>query len=977
MPTLGNNFNNISGNASNIGSNVTSIGGQIGKMKSPKNIGSASLQLANSAVNLAGSVVGIFNSVNGLFNVDRDVIRQDVNKMRGNHYISGYERLPVPPLPPIDPFSPPNILEPFLPPDVNDVLGLTQSAQQLVEYDMENFKYSMQRISDETDSFYEDPLYLSFDLMFDRTVSPLFNGEIDKFFEVYGTNTLLLKAWWHYKKFVELFFKIFNGIGPQKYVSQQILLPGSSFGNTIGKNISIPENYDNKRNKVWYINKISGLDKLSAKIPKYEEDKLTITLSEDVAMLVNYMVDSYNNFIYCYSQQRYNLPDNLLRFKMMIRLSDLRTMKLINHFENPDYMYDKASQIYTLYDCNFNFFNSKNFGDEVVNGGYGGGKQDTPSTVSFDIIYKSIQKEFRTPLIKGEKDTVVDNKNTEDYVGSMSLMNIFREKMGRTDEIEMTLKDILSGAFGAATSLNNMLTNYIPKFQPPIPNIPSDLLGSVYDNINNIGDQYGRNGGVTVPPSETDNLHLADLEYDDPLQSRRDLINKFTQEMIGLIPPRILPSESRPKNETPPTNINNFIPPPKPPHGDLGYIFDKIPIPKPNILPPTNVIYSIPQPRPHGNLGFISLFLNQSNTGNLGFDYQNVGYLFNGDLGDDYVNIGNRAPLDNIVLFGEGNVPTPSLGSVYTNIFELRNVNLNTLFDNSVSRQQIPLGELYSNLSEMNTNDLGDDFNNNVEKTVTTDIPNVYINETTERIVNLSNLYDKTVKPEMTPLSNVYENIGERQVLPLSNDYDNVGEKQVLPESVLFNKTEKPEMAPLSNDYENIGERQVLPESILFNGTEKPDVELDSVYINQSNKTVIDLNNVYSNELGEKKYEDIGTLFDGTKKPETQDLGKDFSNDGTKENVHLDSVYHNIVPDDLLYSTASKKHITSDDVYHDLVVYNNTIERNNKLQLDSVYHNIIPELTIEKLLLGVDINTPPEKSKEDLGESYENNLIDE
>ena len=126
-----------------------------------------------------------------------------------------------------------------------------------------------------------------------------------------------------------------------------------------------------------------------------------------------------------------------------------------------------------------------------------------------------------------------------------------------------------------------------------------------------------------------------------------------------------------------------------------------------------------------------------------------------------------------------------------------------------------------------------------------------------------------------------------------------------------------------------------------------------------------------------KKYEDIGTLFDGTKKPETQDLGKDFSNDGTKENVHLDSVYHNIVPDDILYSTASKKHITSDDVYHDLVVYNNTIERNNKLQLDSVYHNIIPELTIEKLSLGDDINTPLEKSKEDLGESYENNLIEE
>ena len=457
MPSLTNNFYTVSGNASNLSSNVKSLGSSWNKMKNPKNFGSASMEFANSAINLAGTVGDLQNSINGLFYVDRDVVNQNMNIMRGNQYILGYQRLPIPPYGPIiNPFSPPTILEPFLPPDVKDVLGMSQDihTQPLVEYDMENFKYSLDR-PDDTDSFYEDPLFQSFDLIFDTKLSPLFNGEINNFFNLYSGagGSYLYNAWINYKKFVELFFKIFNGDG----VSFEI-----------------------KRNKVWYINSITGLDKLSAKIPNYETDKITITLSEDVSMLVNYMVDSYNNFVYNYSQQRYNLPDNFMRFKMMIRLADMRTMKLVNHFENPEHMYDKAAEVYTLYDCNFDFFNSKNFGDEVINGGFGVSKQDTPSTVKFDIIYKSIQKEFRTPLVKGERNTVVNNK---DVVRSdTTITNLLRSKLVRTAEQETSFKDLLRSAMGGATSLNNMLSNYIPKYQPPIPNIPNDILGSVYNN---------------------------------------------------------------------------------------------------------------------------------------------------------------------------------------------------------------------------------------------------------------------------------------------------------------------------------------------------------------------------------------------------------------------------------------------------------------------------------------------------------------
>ena len=210
MSSITNNFNNVAGTASSISTNANSLKSSFNKMKNAKNIGSSSLEFANSAVNLAGNVVDLTKSINGLFSLDRDVIQQNTNIMRGNHYISGYEQLPIPPFGPIlNPFSPPSILEPFLPKDVKDVLGMSQDTRQnLVEYDQENFKHSLERTNDETDSFYEDPLYQSFDIIFDRTTSPLFNGEVVKFFEIYGTNDYLFNAWTNYNKFIELFFKI-------------------------------------------------------------------------------------------------------------------------------------------------------------------------------------------------------------------------------------------------------------------------------------------------------------------------------------------------------------------------------------------------------------------------------------------------------------------------------------------------------------------------------------------------------------------------------------------------------------------------------------------------------------------------------------------------------------------------------------------------------------------------------------------------
>ena len=1021
MPnSLTNNFNNISGSASNIESSVTGFGNTLNQMKNPNNFGSASINLANSAINLAGSVSQLSNSINGLFYVDRDVVQQNMNIMRGNHYIAGYENIIK------DPTSLLTYTQPFLTEEGKNVLGFSNDirTQPLVEYDMENFKYTMDR-KDNTDSWYEDPLYQSFDIIFDRTLSPLFNGEIDKFFEVYDMNDYMNNAWIHYKKFNELFFKIFNGLGPQKY--QTTMIPTGVSG-MMPITVPVPDNNVVKRNKVWYINSIAGMDKLTAKIPKYEEDKLTITLSEDVAMLVNYMVDSYNNFVYNYSQQRYNLPDNLLRFKMMIRLSDMRTMKLVNHFESPEYMYDKAMEIYTLYDCNFDFFNSKNFTDEVVNGGFGAGRQDTPAIVKFDIIYKSIQKEFRTPLIKGERNNVVDNKEIE---SSQAMINMFREKLGRTTEEVTSMKDILSGAFGAITSLNNMMGNIIPKFQPPIPHLPPDVLGSSFDNTNN---QVNQN------PNQMKSGDLF-IRIPDPTLDRKELINRFTEEMAGYNNNRILTAvpnlgndyeqlirnkrEEKLGNDYDQITTSHRQTPlgfdyqndGTPTHDDLGFIslFLRPPQNGPLGNEYENIGYVF-----HPNLGFDytndgtpthgDLGVDYSNTGNipaanLGFDYSNIGNIQVPNLGEDYLNTGIRVPLTDILLFDKKNTNQAILGYLYTNISELRDVSLNTLYDNSVERKETSLGDLYSNIFEKNIQDLGSDFNNDIQKAKISEIPNIYENIGIRQILPETTLFSETEKQTQQDLG---------------SDFTNDGIKQVLPETTLFTGTDKLQQQNLRYDFTNDGIKQVLPETTLFTGTDKLQQQnlgydftndgsgeeqftIDNKNVNVeikksqqnlgydftndgSGEEQFTIDNKNINEQIKKPQQNLGFTIEnknvnGEIKKSQQNLGYDFTNNNIEEkkDIILNNVYDNTIeknkqPDlNILYDNEMNKfgNLNVDDV-----AYYNTNDYKSKSDLGSDYNNDI--VSNKQGLDGDTIDeSVPEKKNQELGESYENNLIEE
>ena len=134
----------------------------------------------------------------------------------------------------------------------------------------------------QNDFWYEDPFIPTFEISFNDN-SPFFVGTdnlsdavtknslkyfIQKYMDIDNIGyTNRFEIW---KEFNKVFFKIFN-----KDTAQT-----------------------NSKKKVYYITKLSGLDNLNKKMIKYGEDKITITLNEDVSMLAWYITELYNNLVY-------------------------------------------------------------------------------------------------------------------------------------------------------------------------------------------------------------------------------------------------------------------------------------------------------------------------------------------------------------------------------------------------------------------------------------------------------------------------------------------------------------------------------------------------------------------------------------------------------------------------------------------------------------------------------------------------------
>lgn len=232
---------------------------------------------------------------------------------------------------------------------------------------------------------YEDPLYLGFEIYFDED-SPFFIGNTDSNLDSETVSKNSIKYFFQqYKRINDIYWRY-----PL----------WTEFKNRIFTIFEINTKNSPGKNKPYYINKITGLNNLNKKIIKYGDDKISISLFEDVRMISWYLSELYNNLCYSYKNKRWMVPENLLRFNMNIKISDRRnfTMPFLENNEVKYKISPKSTIMFTLHDCSFNFFDSYNFADELSMAGIDA-TTSSASELKFDIIFKSVTRWSDFPLI--------------------------------------------------------------------------------------------------------------------------------------------------------------------------------------------------------------------------------------------------------------------------------------------------------------------------------------------------------------------------------------------------------------------------------------------------------------------------------------------------------------------------------------------------------------------------------------------------
>jgi len=160
--------------------------------------------------------------------------------------------------------------------------------------------------------------------------------------------------------------------------------------------------------KSHYLERIVGLKTLSKKFADYKEDEIVFTMHEDVTMFAQYLARLYNNLAYSYRNGKTMIPENLLRFNLVIKITEIRNFKTVvrelTEGAQPEDSLRKMINInsaqlrYTLYDCNFDFFESQNHGDDMQISGIGSSVPST-SNQDFKINWKNVSRFFKSEVI--------------------------------------------------------------------------------------------------------------------------------------------------------------------------------------------------------------------------------------------------------------------------------------------------------------------------------------------------------------------------------------------------------------------------------------------------------------------------------------------------------------------------------------------------------------------------------------------------
>jgi hypothetical protein len=357
------------------------------------------------------------------------------------------------------------------------------------------------------DYWYEDPFFPSFELIFNED-SPFFAG---------GNNDNLNNA---AKNSLKYFIRQYMEIDPMGYDNR--LAFWQEFNNIFFKIFNSESGFysdnSNSRKKQYYVSKIAGLQHLLKKFITYGEDKITITINEDISLIGWYLSELYRNIAYSYRNQRYAVPENLLRFDLTIRINDIRNFvipKSMNQSApyNPvdssniinkdiqNVISPKSQMIFTLHDCNFNFFESKSFGDDMEIGGWGSSTSSSyvPQSLTFDIYFKSVTRWSEFPLIS-------NSYSINPWEPSLSTPSTKQEYYSDLDRVKSAPpqdKGYLNQMLSKTTqNVSNTSLNYMDNLEAKLREVRGGVVNELLTQFRNF---------TTINKIEPDNVYNPDF----------------------------------------------------------------------------------------------------------------------------------------------------------------------------------------------------------------------------------------------------------------------------------------------------------------------------------------------------------------------------------------------------------------------------------------------------------------------------------
>jgi hypothetical protein len=215
-----------------------------------------------------------------------------------------------------------------------------------------------------------DPIIYGFEVVIDVQSSPLLNGSIEKFIEMFSNLTEVSSRLPILNTFKYQFRKLFKTKGIIEFDPIEV------------SKLNFPSNKlldDGSPYLGYYLKKITGLDKLTIShvsgtdkrtgaFNEYHKDLIKLTFSEDVTVNVGSLAYLYNLLYWSKINGKNIIPENLLRFNCDIIVSEVRNLNRVTRaIDNSSIEVIKENvsrYVYSLYECQM-FFDKMPHPDEL------------------------------------------------------------------------------------------------------------------------------------------------------------------------------------------------------------------------------------------------------------------------------------------------------------------------------------------------------------------------------------------------------------------------------------------------------------------------------------------------------------------------------------------------------------------------------------------------------------------------------------